>query len=155
DGPRRRLQVRRLMWRRRPRQPPPWWPANEPWPRPQGYPWRPGRARAFRRLALLAVVTLMTGVGGAIALVWTTAMRFGIVAASPAGALVIIGGAMLGALATAALILAGGMRLLGRPLVEVMDAASRVADGDYGARVREQGAPPLRALARAFNTMTG
>src|SRR5262249_29260186 len=110
--------------------------------------------RAFRRLALLAVVTLMTGVGGAIALVWTTAMRFGIVAASPAGALVIIGGAMLGALATAALILAGGMRLLGRPGVEGRDAASRAAGGDYGARAREQGAPPRRALARAFNTMT-
>lgn len=138
------------------RRPPLWWPANEPWPiQRSGQPWRAGRVRFFRRIALLALLVLMSGVGGAIALVWTVASRFGIVAASPAGALVVIAGAMLGALATAALIVAGGVRLLGRPLAAVMDAAARVADGDYGVRVGEQGAPPLRALARAFNTMTG
>src|SRR6185295_3391896 len=32
--------------------------------------------------------------------------------------------------------------------------AARVADGDYTARVDERGPPPLRALARSFNTMT-
>src|SRR5207237_6084733 len=58
------------------------------------------------------------------------------------------------AFCTAALILTGGMRLFGRPLGEVMDAAARVADGDYAARVAERGAPHLRGLARAFNTMT-
>jgi signal transduction histidine kinase len=120
-----------------------------------GHPWRTGRARFFKRIALLAIVVLMTGVGGAIALVWAAAARFGIVASSPAGAIVVIGGAMLGALFTAALIIVGGMRLLGRPLSAVMDAAARVADGDYAVRIGEHGAPPLRALARAFNTMTG
>jgi two-component system OmpR family sensor kinase/two-component system sensor histidine kinase BaeS len=62
---------------------------------------------------------------------------------------------MIGALCTAALILTGGMRLFGRPLAAVMEAANRVADGDYSVRVNEEGGPPLRALARAFNTMTG
>jgi len=143
------------MRRRHRRGPPPWWPAHEPWPPQQSHRFRTGRARFFKRIALLAVVVLMTGVGGAIALVWTAAARFGIVAASPAGALVVIAGAMLGALATAALIVAGGVRLLGRPLAAVMDAAARVADGDYSVRVSDHGAPPLRALARAFNTMTG
>ena len=144
------------MWMHRRRRPPPWWPATEPWPiRPSGLPRRAGRVRFFRRIALLAVVVLMSGVGGAIALVWTAAARFGIVAGSPAGAVVVICGAMLGALATAALIIVGGMRLLGRPLAAVMDAAARVADGDYSVRVNEHGAPPLRALARAFNTMSG
>src|SRR6185503_20474538 len=42
----------------------------------------------------------------------------------------------------------------GGPLGAVMDAAARVADGDYTARVDERGPPPLRALARSFNTMT-
>jgi two-component system sensor histidine kinase BaeS len=120
-----------------------------------GHPWRTSRARFFKRIAIVAAVVLMAGVGGAIALAWTAAARFGIVAGSPAGALVVTGGAMLGALLTAATILVGGMRLLGRPLGAVMDAASRVAEGDYDVRVGEQGAPPLRALARAFNTMTG
>jgi signal transduction histidine kinase len=40
------------------------------------------------------------------------------------------------------------------PLGGVMEAADRVAAGDYEVRVTEQGPPPLRALARAFNTMT-
>jgi len=134
---------------------PPWWPANEPWPIPAGrHRWPAGRARFFRRMAVLAIVVLLGGVATAIALVWTVAARFGIVAGSPAGAIVVIAGAMLGALSTAALILTGGMRFFGRPLVDVMDAAARVADGDYTARVTERGAPQLRGLARAFNTMT-
>ncbi len=41
------------------------------------------------------------------------------------------------------------------PLRAVMDAADRVADGDYAVRVREAGPPPMRALAHAFNAMTG
>ena len=40
------------------------------------------------------------------------------------------------------------------PLGAVMDAAERVADGDYAARVQEHGPPPMRALAHSFNTMT-
>jgi signal transduction histidine kinase len=137
------------------RHPPPWWPANEPWPmQPGRYRWPAGRARVFRRMAALAMVVLLGGVATAIGLVWTVAARFGIVAGSPAGAIVVIAGAMLGAFCTAALILTGGMRLFGRPLADVMDAAARVADGDYAVQVAERGAPQLRGLARAFNTMT-
>lgn len=144
-----------MMRMRQRRERPPWWPANEPWPmQPGRHRWPAGRARFFRRMAVLAIVVLLGGVATAIALVWTVAARFGIVAGSPAGAIVVIAGAMLGALCTAALILTGGMRLFGRPLGEVMDAAARVADGDYAVRVAEHGAPQLRGLARAFNTMT-
>ena len=46
------------------------------------------------------------------------------------------------------------MRRFGSPLWAVMDAADRVADGDYTVRVDEWGPPPIRALARSFNTMT-
>jgi two-component system, OmpR family, sensor histidine kinase BaeS len=144
-----------MMRMRQRRHPPPWWPANEPWPmQPGRQRWVAGRARFFRRMAALAILVLLGGVAAAIALVWTVAARFGIVAGSPAGAVVVIAGAMLGAFCTAALILSGGMRLFGRPLGDVMDAAARVADGDYGVHVDERGAPQLRGLARAFNTMT-
>jgi two-component system sensor histidine kinase BaeS len=144
-----------MMRMRRRRRPPPWWPENEPWPMQAGrHRWSPGRARLFRRLAMLAMLVLLGGVGTAIALAGMVAARFGIVAGSPAGAIVVIAGAMLGAFCTAALILTGGMRLFGRPLADVMDAAARVADGDYAVRVAERGAPQLRGLARAFNTMT-
>ena len=40
------------------------------------------------------------------------------------------------------------------PLHAVMDAADRVAEGDYGVRVQEYGPPPMRSLANSFNTMT-
>ena len=46
------------------------------------------------------------------------------------------------------------MRRFGSPLWAVMDAADRVADGDYTVRVDEWGPPPIRALVRSFNTMT-
>lgn len=41
------------------------------------------------------------------------------------------------------------------PLVAVMTAADRVAQGDYSVRVHEAGPRPIRALTRSFNTMTG
>jgi two-component system OmpR family sensor kinase/two-component system sensor histidine kinase BaeS len=51
-------------------------------------------------------------------------------------------------------LVSGSMRRFASPLHAVMDAADRVADGDYGVRVQEYGAPPMRALAHSFNTMT-
>ena len=45
-------------------------------------------------------------------------------------------------------------RGISRPLRAVMEAADRVAGGDYTARVTVHGPPPVRALALAFNTMT-
>ena len=48
----------------------------------------------------------------------------------------------------------GAMRGFASPLRAVMEAADRVADGDYGVRIEESGAPPMRALAHSFNTMT-
>jgi signal transduction histidine kinase len=44
-------------------------------------------------------------------------------------------------------------RRVARPLGAVMDAADRVAGGDYGVRLNEQGSPPIRGLARSFNAM--
>jgi len=46
------------------------------------------------------------------------------------------------------------VRRVGLPFRDVMDAAERVANGDYAVRVTERGPPPMRGLARAFNTMT-
>ncbi len=48
----------------------------------------------------------------------------------------------------------GAMRAIASPLGRVMDAADRVAEGDYTVRVPETGAPPIRALASSFNAMT-
>jgi signal transduction histidine kinase len=45
------------------------------------------------------------------------------------------------------------LRRTARPIGDVMEAADRVAGGDYSARVRERGPGELRRLARSFNTM--
>jgi two-component system, OmpR family, sensor histidine kinase BaeS len=54
-----------------------------------------------------------------------------------------------------------GIALVGRsvrrmvaPIGEVMDAADRVADGDYAARVSARGPREMRRLGHAFNEMT-
>jgi signal transduction histidine kinase len=39
------------------------------------------------------------------------------------------------------------------PLDDLLDAAKRVADGDYSARVDEKGPPEVRSLTRTFNQM--
>ena len=45
------------------------------------------------------------------------------------------------------------VRRVGRPVGEVMEAADRVAGGDYEARVQERGSLEMRRLARSFNAM--
>lgn len=49
---------------------------------------------------------------------------------------------------------ARSVRRMARPVGDVMDAAERVAGGDYAARVEERGPPDMRRLARSFNAMT-
>jgi two-component system OmpR family sensor kinase/two-component system sensor histidine kinase BaeS len=45
------------------------------------------------------------------------------------------------------------VRRMARPVGDVMEAADRVAGGDYGVRVAERGSRELRRLARSFNAM--
>ena len=46
-----------------------------------------------------------------------------------------------------------GLRRIARPLDELVDASNKVAQGDYSARVDEQGPPEIYALMRGFNSM--
>jgi signal transduction histidine kinase len=47
-----------------------------------------------------------------------------------------------------------GVRGFARPVGEVMEAADRVAEGDYSARIEERGPREIRRLGRSFNEMT-
>lgn len=47
----------------------------------------------------------------------------------------------------------GALRRVTLPIREMMESAERIAQGDYSARVREQGPRELRSLARSFNHM--
>ncbi len=46
-----------------------------------------------------------------------------------------------------------GLRRVFTPLDDLLEAAGRVAEGDYEARVQEHGPKEVRSLARAFNDM--
>jgi len=46
-----------------------------------------------------------------------------------------------------------GLRHMSAPLGDLLEAAGRIAEGDYSRRVAERGPSELRALARAFNGM--
>jgi two-component system sensor histidine kinase BaeS len=46
-----------------------------------------------------------------------------------------------------------GLRRISAPLGDLMDAAGRIAEGDYSRQVIERGTPEVRSLVRAFNGM--
>ena len=134
---------------------PPWWPHNEQWP-PRGRAGRDNatRRRFFRRLAVTAGLVLACAVLGVLSLAWFALTSTGLVSSSrDAVAPVLLVTTLLGTVAAIAAIV-GAMRRVGMPLGAVMEGADRVAAGDYSARVSEHGPPPIRALARSFNTMT-
>jgi len=128
---------------------PPWWPENEPWER-----WRVVGRRGIvfrRRIALLALAVLVMLVGTMAAMVWLALRNLAATGTASLGAVLKI--VVLGAIPVA-LALITAVRHVGLPLGAVMEGADRVAGGDYTTRVPEHGPPPMRALARAFNTMT-
>jgi two-component system sensor histidine kinase BaeS len=97
---------------------------------------------------------LVFAVCGVLALVWLAFSQLGIIAGSPRLAvLIIVAGGVLAAV-VAVIGLFTAIRGVGMPLRGVMEAADQVAEGNYSIRVEERGPPPIRALARSFNTMT-
>lgn len=131
---------------------PAWWPEGEPWPPRHGWAGlnRRTRARFFRRLILGGVFLLSIIIMCTVAAAWLIADRAGSTSASAALVAMLL---LFGAVAVM-LLVSRSLRRFASPLGAVMDAADRVADGDYGVRVHEFGAPTMRALARSFNTMT-
>lgn len=132
---------------------PPWWAAGGDVPRHHRPFHADARARAlfFRRLVVAGVAVVLLTLTAMLAAGWLLAGRLGLTgwnAVLPA----ITALAVTVAVMTAAF---GAMRRFGSSLGAVMEAADRVADGDYTVRVEELGPPPIRALARSFNTMTG
>jgi two-component system sensor histidine kinase BaeS len=103
---------------------------------------RIGLALAFFFLLVLGAstlaVTLLTGAFG-------VERERGLVAAAA-----ILGLALL---AIGVAVVVRTVRRMAEPVGEVMDAAERVAAGEYEARVRERGPREMRRLARSFNEM--
>jgi two-component system, OmpR family, sensor histidine kinase BaeS len=134
---------------------PPWWPANEPWP-PQPGAFsanRQGRVRFFRRIAIAGLAAFLLLLAVVIAVAWLLAQRHQLVPWLPFGLPLLV--AVVVFVSVGIVVTAGGRtRRFFSPLMEVMDAADRVAAGDYTVRVTPSGPPPVRALAHSFNTMS-
>jgi two-component system sensor histidine kinase BaeS len=132
---------------------PGWWPDSEPWP-PIGLHRRGSRHRFFRRAGCLvaaftflgfASFLFLAGLIGAILRLTEFPDILGWVL--PLTGVVLVLGLLVLAWAWR------GLRHFSRPLGDLLEASDRVADGDYSARVAEQGPREVRSVARAFNTM--
>ncbi len=135
-------------WRRGPGFRPPWWPEGEPFP-PRGPLDPKARRRIVRRVAL--------GVGAFFAFVIVVATIAVQIASKTVGAerpwrpfvLVVLVVLVVGGIAVRRTV-----RRTVEPIAEVMEAADRVAAGDYSARVEPRGTGEASGLARSFNAMT-
>jgi signal transduction histidine kinase len=131
------------------RRPPFWWPQNGCWPpAPLFRPWRRHPFR-FRFGCLFLLFFLLSG-GGCLVAWMISYFHFIFPENFPRGVFLV---PLLGFVLFALLVGA----ILGRivnPLDEVMEAADRVASGDYSARLKERGPAQVRAFTRSFNTMT-
>ncbi|PYQ78719.1 MAG: two-component sensor histidine kinase [Acidobacteria bacterium] len=135
-----------------PRRPPPWWPANEPWPPATRGPWLYRRNRFMRRAGCLVAAVLFLSAIGAATLLSFALGRAGIVSGlAQLSVLVVV--AAIGLLLFSMMFLRV-MRRVGSPIADIVEAADRVASSDFSVRIAERGPPPLRSVAHAFNKMT-
>lgn len=136
--------------------PPPWWPTGEAWPPRGARAWRRMRKHFFRRVAFLLLILLLLSAGVFTLAVLGGASLLGLVSVTPRAAGVVYVAVALTFIGIAGGITAafGALRRTAEPVGDVMEAATRVADGDYSARVEERGPGEVRQLARAFNIMT-
>ena len=135
---------------------PPWWPEGEPFP-PRGGPpgWAGMRRHFFRRIVvfLLLLFLLLFGIGALLSAL------FGPHGGGPGGPggpgwrffpfgllwFLFLGGLFL--------LVGRAVRHTARPVADVMQAADRVAAGDYSARVHPAGPTDIRRLGSSFNQM--
>lgn len=132
---------------------PPWWPENEAWPPADGMgpPWRRrGPGSLWSRVGCFVIGLVVFVAVLAAAASWIVAGLTG--SGSGVGLLV--------AIVTVALIALGlsfgmrGIRRMAAPVDDLVEAAGRIAAGDYTVRVAERGPREARAVARAFNAMS-
>ena len=138
---------------RRPPAPPPWWPAGAVWP-PEEAAAREQRGRYRRRQFTGWAIVVLAWAAYSVASLLVPLVRWLAGTSAAAGAPSLPLPALLMALvfAAAAILVLG--RRVGTPIGDVVAAAERVAEGDREVRIRENGPPWLRSVARAFNSMT-
>ena len=141
------------MHRRFRHRPPPWWPENENWP-PQGPQWRGMRRRFFRRMGCAFVLVNLLVLFVFSILVVLVANAVGLLHVPGSLGWIFPAAIVLFFLGLAFLVwIARNLRRMSAPIGDLVDAAGRIAQGDYSQQVPERGTPEIRSLARAFNGM--
>jgi two-component system sensor histidine kinase BaeS len=130
---------------------PSWWPENQPWPPPRR---RFRHNPFFRRLGCFFGIFNALGFTLFVLLVAFILRTFGPVDTNYLlhWALPLVLAALV-LIITIVILAILGLRRISVPLDDLLEAAGRVADGDYSTRVPEKGLPEVRSLARAFNNM--
>ncbi len=138
----------------RPPHKPPWWPENEDWPPKR---WQMRRGPFFRRMGCFFILFSFFACVGVMALLRVALdpyvefhnippldrpdfiLPFGLV-----GFFILIATVFFSV---------RNLRRMSMPLDELLEASSRVANGDFTVRVEEKGPFEVRALLREFNSM--
>jgi signal transduction histidine kinase len=141
--------------RRGPPRRPPWWPEDEPFPPRGGWGWGGPPRRFPRRLGLLFAlfVLLMFALSGLVFRLLAGGGGWGWGPDRRGGPPFLPFPLLVAGVLLVAFLVGRAVRRLAAPIGDVMDAADRVAGGDYGARVQARGPDEVRRLARSFNQM--
>ena len=133
------------------REPPKWWPHDEPWPPAGEFPWQRMRRRFFIRFAIGVFLIFAFVVAGPLIVIAQLLAAFGL----PSPGSGILAAVVLVALLAVLFGGARGARRIALPFADLIEAAGRVEAGDYSARVSESHLGPreLRSLMQAFNAM--
>ena len=133
---------------------PHWWPENEPWPPTRPY-WRSARGRFFRRIGCLLFAFVFLGILFFALILSLLVNLLGLADTFRNSAHWLIPAIILSLVFGIGLLTLAlrGVRHLSTPFGDLLEAAGRVAEGDYSARVVERGPREIRSLAHAFNTM--
>jgi two-component system, OmpR family, sensor histidine kinase BaeS len=129
---------------------PKWWPENEPWPPERG---RSRHHLPFRRFGCFFAFLIMLLCGFLFVAPVLIGFILGQVDFSQFSLRIPY---LLGlAVFVLAVVFVGGygLRRIFTPLDDLLNAADRVAEGDYSVQVRERGPREFRSLAHAFNKM--
>jgi signal transduction histidine kinase len=113
------------------------------------------RGHFFRRIGCVFLLLMLFAFGAFTILFWLVASASGVVNLSESVLAAMRTVGIMIALLVLAGVLFGGreLRRTALPIGDMLEAAGRIADGDYSTRVDERGPREVRALARAFNAM--